>query len=105
PRRRLRACAAISLPLRGRLVGRLHSGDGLPTCRIDREHAIEAGDLEDLGDVAVAADERQLPLVRAQPFDASDEDAKRGRVDERRVAEIHDHLLAALTDHLEYLLL
>src|SRR5206468_7895760 len=42
-----------------RLVcGRLELGDGLVAGWVDREDAVEARDLEDLGDVAVAADER-----------------------------------------------
>src|SRR5256886_6589041 len=60
---------------------------------------------EDFRDVAVDADERQLPVVRAQPLDASDEYAERRRVDERRTAEVDDDLFAALADHFEQLLL
>src|SRR2546430_7856849 len=73
--------------------------------RVDREDAVEPGDLEDLRDVAIAADERELPVVRAEPLDAADEHAERGRVDEGGVAEVDDDLLAALPDHLEQLLL
>src|SRR2546423_1411037 len=91
--------------LRRRLVGRLELRHGLVAGGIDGEDAVEARDLEDLGDVAVAADERQLPVIRAQALDSSDEDAERRGVDERRVAEVDDDLLAALADHLEQLLL
>src|SRR4051794_17824670 len=49
--------------LRGRLPG-AGRVQGLVAGGVDREHAVETGDLEDLRDVAVAADERQLPLVR-----------------------------------------
>src|SRR3954453_4709292 len=73
--------------------------------RVDREDAVESCDLEDLRDVAVAADERELPLVRAQPLDPADEHAERGRVDERRIREVDDHVLRALADHVEELLL
>src|SRR5581483_10698445 len=72
---------------------------------VNREDLVEAGDLEDLCDVAVAADERELAVVRPQALHAADEDAERRRVDERRAAEVDDHLLAALSDHLEQLLL
>src|SRR5918995_580145 len=72
---------------------------------MDREDAVETGDLEDLGDVAVAAHERQLALIRAQALDAADEHAERGRVDERRVAEVDDDVATALIDHVEQLLL
>ena len=72
---------------------------------VDREDAVEAGDFEDLRDVPVAADERELPVVRAQALDPSDEHAEGGRVDEGGRREIDDHLLAALADHLEQLLL
>ena len=43
---------------RGRLVPR----------PVDREHAVEAGDLEDLRDVPVAAGERELALVDRRRF-------------------------------------
>src|SRR6185503_2046575 len=59
----------------GRLVAR----------RIDREHPVEPGDLEDLRDVPIRADERELPLVGAEALHAADEHAERRRVDERRV--------------------
>src|SRR5262249_51254821 len=42
---------------------------------------------------------------RPQALDAADEDSERGRVDERRAAEVDDDVLAALSDHLEQLLL
>src|SRR6185437_2390314 len=78
---------------------------GLVAGRVDREDAVETGDLEDLRDVPVAADKRELAVVRAEPLHAADEDAERRGVDERRVAEVDDDLLAALADHLEQLLL
>src|SRR5512140_1262 len=90
-RRRLRD----AVELRHRFVARA----------VDREDAVEAGDLEDLRDVPVAADERELAVVRAQALHAADEDAERRRVDEGGVREVDDHLLAALADHLEELLL
>src|SRR4029079_6979619 len=73
--------------------------------RIDREDPVETRDLEDLRDVPVAADERELAVVRAQPLHAADENAEGGRVDERRVRGVDDDVLAALPDHLEQLLL
>src|SRR5204863_168683 len=73
--------------------------------RVDREDPVEAGDLEDLGDVAVAADERELPAVRAEPLHAADEHAEGRGVDEGGAAEVDDDLLAALADDLEQLLL
>src|SRR6266545_1051205 len=100
--RRLRAGGPT---LGGRLVGRFHLGDGLVAGRVDREHAVEPGDLEDLRDVPIAADERKLPLVRAQALDPTYKHAEGGRVDEGRVAEVDDHLLPALADHFEELLL
>src|SRR4051812_32195389 len=80
-------------------------GDRLLAAAVDREDAVEAGDLEDLRDVTVAADQRQLTVVRPESLDAPDEDAERRRVDERRVAEVDDHVRRALGDHLEELLL
>src|SRR5436190_6727619 len=109
---RVSATAAMpSAAARRRTLGRrlfcrrLELGDGLVAGWVNREDAVEAGDLEDLGDVAVTADERELSLVRAQPLDAPDEHAEGRGVDERRVAEVDDDLLAALADHLEQLLL
>src|SRR6266542_956936 len=64
---------------------------------IDGEDSVETRDLEDLRDVAVAADERKLSVVRAEALHAADEDSERRRVD--------DHVLAALPDHFEQLLL
>src|SRR2546423_13821885 len=48
---------------------------------IDSEETVEAGDLEDLRDAAVGADEREPPLVHAQALDPADKDAERRRVD------------------------
>src|SRR3954453_6889259 len=79
--------------------------DGFVAGRVNGEHTVESGDLEDLRDVAVAADERELAVVRAEALDPADEHAERRRVDEGRVAEVDDDLLAALPDHLEQLLL
>ena len=44
-------------------------------------------------------------LLCAEPLDAADEHAERRRVDERRVREVDDDVLATLTDHVEELLL
>src|SRR5262249_22507360 len=55
--------------------------------------------------VPVAADERQLPVVRAEALHPADQDTEGGRIDEGGRGEVHDHLLAALPDHLEQLLL
>src|SRR3954469_3631646 len=74
------SAAQTSRPLCRRLVGRLELGDGLVAGGVDREDAVEAGDLEDLGDVAVTADERELTLVRAQALDAADEHAEGRRI-------------------------
>src|SRR5262249_44697477 len=46
-----------------------------------------------------------LAVVRPEPLDTAHEDAERGRVDERGVAEVDDHVRCALCDHLEELLL
>src|SRR6185295_11330115 len=78
---------------------------GLGTRFVDGEDLVQPRDLEDLRDVAVAADEREPPAVRAQSLDAAHQHAERGRVDEGRVGEVDDDLLGALADHLEQLLL
>src|SRR6266487_3899994 len=62
-------------------------GHCLLAAAVDREHPVETGDLEDLGDVPVAADERQLAVVRPQALDAAHEHTEGRRVDERGVAE------------------
>src|SRR5579885_2376646 len=94
-RLRLRVWLGDAGQLRDRLVARA----------VDGEDAVEAGDLEDLRDVAVAADERELAVVRAQALHAADEHAERRGVDEGGRREVDDHLTPALPDHLEQLLL
>src|SRR5207302_6743876 len=94
-----------SRKLCGRLIGGAKLRDRFLACRIDREHAIEAGDLEDLRDVAVATDERKLAVVRPQPLDTADKHAEGRGIDEGRVAEVDDDVLPAFADHLEELLL
>src|SRR5919108_3721886 len=69
------------------------------------EDLVQTGDLEDLRDVAVAADEREPPPVRPQALHAADEHAEGRRVDEGRVGEIDYDLLHALADRIEKLLL
>src|SRR5205085_12163116 len=97
-------CVSPEPPIkRTKLSGRLARGsdlrERLVTRRVDREDAVEAGDLEDLGDVPAVADERELAVVRPEPLDAADEDSQGRRVDERRVGEVDDHFFAALPDH------
>ena len=76
-------------PLGGRL--RRRRGPRRPRrAWADREDLIEAGDLERLGDVRVGVDDRQDAVARAQALDRADEDAERGRVQERRVGEVDD---------------
>src|ERR1044071_5525075 len=95
----------------GVLVGgvkRLRTNDGqLSLVCNDRNitKIFEITGLEDLGDVPVVADKRELTVVRAQALHAADEDAERRRVDERRAAEVDDDFQAALRDDLEQLLL
>src|SRR5439155_24321697 len=96
--------SAIRLNLGGRL-GTVELLDGLDTGGIDGEDPVEAGDLEDLGDVAVTADEQQLAAVRPQPLDAADQHAEGRRVDERGLREVDDHLPCTVSDHLKQLLL
>src|SRR5207248_8246941 len=67
--------AAISRTvLRGAVLADLR--DRVLARRVDREDAIEAGDLEDLRDVPVVADQGGLPGVRTEPLHAADEDAE-----------------------------
>src|SRR5256714_14627565 len=81
------------------------SGQRLVARLVDREDPVEAGDLEDLGDVLVGADERQRPTGRAQPLDAANQHAERGRVDEGRLGNVDDESLLAVLDHLDETLL
>src|SRR4051794_3021616 len=103
--RQTRPAAAKRMRSGGRPARGPELRDGLLARGVDREHAVESRDLEDLRDVAVAADERELAVVRAEPLDAADEHAERRRVDERRPREVDDHLARPLPDHLEQLLL
>jgi hypothetical protein len=72
---------------------------------VNREDLVQAGDLEDLGDVAVVADERELSAARPQTLEAAHEHAEGRGVDEGGVAEVDDDLLGPLADDLEQLLL
>ena len=78
--------AAAAARLRGSFFG-VKPLEGLRACRIDLENAVQTGDLEDLRDVAVAADDRSCAALRPQPLDSADQDAERGRVDEGRVVK------------------
>src|SRR5262245_60756892 len=65
-----------------RRVPRIDRLNGLGAGCVDREDLVESRDLEDLRDVPVAADERDLAAVRAEPLDAPDQHAEGRRVDE-----------------------
>src|SRR5579862_2832778 len=54
---RARVTSAARSALAGRLGG--EAGHGLLARLVDGENAVEAGDLEDLGDVPVTADQRE----------------------------------------------
>jgi hypothetical protein len=69
-------------PLRRLGLGRRDGGEGVVARGVDREDAVEAGDLEDLGDVLVGADQGERAAGGAEALDAADEDAERRRVDE-----------------------
>ena len=55
---------------------------------MDREDPVQPGDLEDLGDVLVGADEGERAAGGAEALDAPDEDAEGGGVDEGGVGEV-----------------
>jgi hypothetical protein len=57
---------------------------------VNRNHAIEPGDLEDPAQIGVGQDEHELCAVRPEPAQAAHEDAEGRRVDERRLGEIDD---------------
>src|SRR6201999_3623943 len=67
---------------------------------VNREDAGEPGDLEDLGDLLIRADERERAAGRPQTLDSADESAERGRVDEGRLRQVDDKMLLAVLDHL-----
>ena len=70
---------------------------------VDREDAIEPGDLEDLPEARVDNDDGEASVVRAEPLDSADEHGKRRRVDEGRPAEVDDDDLRAFVDHAQEL--
>src|SRR3954451_5949467 len=72
---------------------------------MNREDAVEAGDLEDLADVLVGADDRERSACGTEPLHPSHEHAQGRRVDERRVRQIDDDLLLPLLDDLNHALL
>ena len=63
---------------------------GLVAGRADREDLVQPGDLERLGDVRVGVHDRQHAVLGVQALDGADEDAEGGRVEERRLREVHD---------------
>src|SRR6266545_4743704 len=71
---RIAAAAAAEAGL-GRGFFRVKPLEGLGAGRVDREHAVEAGDLEDLRNVAIAADDREPAALLAQPLDPADQHA------------------------------
>src|SRR4051794_17208267 len=56
----------------------------------DREDLVEPGDLERLGDVRIAVDDRHHAVLGPQPLEGADEDAQGGGVQERRLGEVDD---------------
>src|SRR5918992_3957219 len=72
---------------------------------MDREDAVQPGDLEDLRDVLIGAHEGERPARRTQALDASHQHSERRRVDEGCLREVdHDLLLSGL-DQLDHPLL
>src|SRR5215217_6231643 len=64
---------------------------------LDRKQSVKSGDLEDLEEVLVDADERERATRALQPLQCADDHAKPGRVDERHLQEVdHDPPLALL---------
>src|SRR4029077_16587830 len=63
------------------------------------DHAVEAGDLEDLHDLLVSArDRHRAASGLVEPFDRACEHADGSRVDEGDVGEVQDKPAAAVSD-------
>src|SRR5215217_5298041 len=64
---------------------------------LDRKQSVKSGDLEDLEEVLVDADERERATRALQPLQCADDHAKPGRVDEPHLQEVdRDPPLAVL---------
>src|SRR5579862_7430393 len=71
------------------------AGGGFGARGMNREHAVEAGDLEDSENVAIGGDERKLDRLGRERLLRLDEDSERGRVDEGAFGEIDDYRAGA----------
>ena len=71
---------------------------------MDVEGSVEAGDLEDLRDPLLGADERQVAVEAAEPLHATDQHAEAGRVEELHLVEVDHDLLGTGTRQLHQLL-
>src|SRR5436190_13583183 len=69
--------------------------------RIDLEHAVERGDLEEPENVLVRADEQQPPPDGAEPLASPHQDPQRRRIDEADAGKIDHDLLRAAPERLE----
>src|SRR4051794_36664107 len=70
-----------------------------------REDAVETGDPERLHDGVIVADDHERAAPQLQPAMRPDQHSEARGVDERRAAEIHDHVRAAGVDRRRYALL
>src|SRR4051794_5150861 len=104
-----RVAAALTNRVYNRFLGAGSAGsearERLFARLVDREDAIQSGDLEDLRDVLIRADECERAAGGTQALDAADEHTERGRVDEGRLRQVDDKMLLAVLDHLDETLL
>src|SRR3712207_6745681 len=68
---------------------------------VDREDLGEPGDLEDLQDAALGADQQQVAVVAAQPLEPPHQHAETGGVEEVDALEVDDDPVLALADELD----
>src|SRR5205823_5763497 len=76
-------------------------GDGVVDSVVDGEDLGESGDLEDLEDAALGADEKEVAVVTAEALQAADEHAEAGGIEEVDAFEIDDDAVFAFAHQLD----
>src|SRR5436190_23690597 len=88
-----RATRSLPAALRGR--------DGLVHRLVDAEDLRQPGDLQDLQDPLLRADQIQRAVVYPHPAQAPDQHPEAGGVEEPDLAQVDDELVAALADQVD----
>ncbi len=75
--------------------------DGLVHCLVDAEDLRQPGDLEDLQDPLLGADQIQRAVMRPHPLQAADQHPQAGGVEEPDLLQVDDELVVVLADQID----